>query len=179
MSSPTVRIEEPARGGVAGEPKPFGRQLFVFPWFSGLFSTANGWLTVVFRLPQRMSKWFGQVVSHAATFIELFWRGQEQRTIQRDPFCSVWGYSTKNVSGQLESADNRLQHSLAHVLPFMERQGKTFGTAINIGMINHPLRPFAPFVIKNKTRIVVVQNAKNILWLLRSRHKRGLVQMSA
>jgi hypothetical protein len=26
---------------------------------------------------------------------------------------------------------------------------------------------------------VVVQNAKNILWLLRSRHKRGLVQMSA
>ena len=83
---------------------------------------------------------------------------------------------TKNIVRQIKPADNRFQHSLANVLPLMKSDGVTFRTAIDIWVVNHPLRTLTAPAIENKLRVVVMENTKNVLRFLRSRHRQESIQ---
>src|SRR6266481_9103762 len=71
----------------------------------------------------------------------------------------------ENVRRQIKPADYGLQHALSDVLTFVKCNRITLGAAINIRMVNHPLRPFPAFGVKHKSCIVLMQDAKYLLRL--------------
>ena len=58
-------------------------------------------------------------------------------------------------------------------MTFVKSNWITLGSAIDIWMINHPLGTLASFGIKNKPRIVLMQDTKYVLRLSWPRHRRA------
>lgn len=79
--------------------------------------------------------------------------------------------SSEKSFGQIESTDNRVQDSGAHVFALMKRKGHRGGFPVDVGVIDHPMGTLS-FIRKDfEVAVVVQQHADDHFGIFRLSHR--------